>query len=141
MVVLKYIAPDLAETTTFGASSDQRGLGRRGAKGAGREEGYIAAALASIDRRLIFCSDCQDAYVHSSQAFELDSTNSSSANQSLIGQFDCYLKVFSAPRRRNRFARPTQLVDRNARFVHGPVDHQRNVFGPGGAEGRSTHCL
>ena len=32
------------------------------------------------------------------------------------------------------FARPTQLVDRNARFVHGPVDHQRNVFGPGGAE-------
>jgi hypothetical protein len=28
-------------------------------------------------------------------------------------------------------------VDRNARFVHGPVDHQRNIFGPGGAEGPS----
>ena len=35
--------------------------------------------------------------------------------------------------RRNRFARPTQLVDRTARFVHGPVDHQQNIFGPGGA--------
>ena len=61
MVVLKYIAPDLAETTSFGAGSEQLGWGRRGAQGAGREEGYIAAALASIDRRLIFCSDCQDA--------------------------------------------------------------------------------
>ena len=29
-------------------------------------------------------------------------------------------------------------MDRNARFVHGPVDHQRNIFGPGGAEGPSV---
>ena len=76
MVVLKYIAPDLAETTSFGAGSEQLGWGRRGAQGAGREEGYIAAALASIDRRLIFCSDCQDACASSScactQAFYLD---------------------------------------------------------------------
>ena len=28
----------------------------------GREEGYITAALAAVDRRLIFCSDCQEAY-------------------------------------------------------------------------------
>ena len=85
MVVLTYVAPGLAESALFGSDHEQ--LGESG--GGGREEGYIAAALASIDRRLIFSSDCQDA-----------------------------------------FARPTQLVDRNARFVHGPVDHQRNIFGP-----------
>jgi len=63
MVVLTYIAPGLAETTLFGTGSEQGGGTGTGAGGREEEEGrgYIAAALASIDRRLIFCSDCQDA--------------------------------------------------------------------------------
>ena len=85
MVVMSFVAPSVADDVAHLRLNDMNG---------DREGGAIAAALAAMDRRLIFCSDCQDA-----------------------------------------FARPTQLVDRNARFVHGPVDHTRNVFGPGGAEG------
>lgn len=79
MIVMTYTSPSTPHAVIAGATR--------------REGGYIAAALAAVDRRLIFCSDCKVA-----------------------------------------FSRPTQLVDRNARFVHGAVNHHRNIFGPGGAE-------